>query len=83
MENGAFGFYLKELNHYLKLNYPLSVTYQKDKFVVKYPDLTGCEMSGPNLEKLYSKIERLRQTWIENRLQYQIQIPMPNSHLCL
>lgn len=73
----------RDLEYYLKLDYPF-VTKKyydkgKQKYLIEYPDLPGCSSHGETLSKAYSMAEKAKNLWLETCIKEEIKIPEPRA----
>ena len=72
----------KDLEYYLKLNYPITIEKYieydgKEYFAAEIPDLPGCSAQGETIEEALKKLEEAKKAWIEVSLERGLEIPEP------
>lgn len=70
----------RRLKYFLRLEYPLHVTFTDDGVLGQYPDLPGCRAEAPSIDSLHEQIFDVRRRWIINRLERGEDVPLPNCH---
>lgn len=70
-----------KLKYYLSLNYPMSLTYEKDDgvYFVEFPDLPGCMAHGKTPTDAYKLAQKVKREWLEDVLVSGKTIPEPKS----
>ena len=71
---------MKELNYYLNLNYPLTMTREEDgSYFVAYPDLKGCFSTGDDIKEAIEMANDAKKAWLETAIENNIYIPEPKQ----
>ena len=69
----------RRLRYYLRLDYPVHVTWGSEGFVGSYPDLPGASVADTELPRLYARLENTRRDWLAARVRENLPVPMPNT----
>jgi len=71
----------KNLDYYLNLNYPITITKDEDEgevyFEAEIPDLPGCGSYGKTIEEALNNLEEAKKLWLEVSLERGLPIPEP------
>ncbi len=71
---------MKDVQYYLKLNYPKTVSKHEDGiYVVEIPDLPGCVADGDTIQEAFQNIEEAMEVWIASSLESGAAIPEPRT----
>ena len=72
---------MKNINDYLKMQYPMEIVEDKDEggFVVTFPDLPGCITCGETIESALANARDAKRVWIETALEDGVKINEPNN----
>jgi antitoxin HicB len=73
---------MKDLNYYLKLDYPFNVRPDLDDggYIVEFPDLQYCVGTGNTLEEAIKDAMIAKSEWIKAAFDAGITIPEPSAH---
>lgn len=69
----------KRLRYYLQLDYPVHVVLDACRFRGSFPDLPGACVEADDVQALYARLQQLRASWIADRLDRGLDIPLPHS----
>lgn len=73
----------KDLNYYLNLNYPITLSQDEENgkvyFEAEIPDLPGCGAHGETIEEALKKLDEAKKLWFEVSLERNLPIPEPAS----
>jgi antitoxin HicB len=71
---------MKNLDHYLGLNYRKSV-YQDEEndYIIEVPDLPGCMADGRTPDEAFENIRAAMSSWISSRIAAGLEIPEPKN----
>lgn len=73
----------KDLNYYLNLNYPITLSQDEENgkvyFEAEIPDLPGCGAHGETIEEALKKLDEAKKLWLEVSLERNLPIPEPAS----
>lgn len=71
---------MKSVEHYLSLNYPISI-YKDDEgdYVAEVDDLRGCVADGANPSEAFENARAAMRAWIESRLKAGLGVPEPRA----
>ena len=71
----------KDLEYYLKLNYPIEITAIDEAdgggFFASVPLLRGCMSDGETIDEAYQNISDAKAEWLANMLERKMPIPEP------
>ena len=69
----------KEIEKYMKYNYPISFKIEDGDYFVWFEDLPGCWADGKTMEEAIANLELVKRDWIELALERGIKIPEPDE----
>jgi predicted RNase H-like HicB family nuclease len=71
---------MKELNYYIRLEYPFRVEPDPEGgFVASIPDLPGCYTSAETKQKVLERLEETKTAWLESYHAMYGEAPEPNT----
>jgi antitoxin HicB len=71
---------MRTLDHYLSLNYPISI-FKNDEgdYVAEVDDLSGCLAAGETPGEAFANAREAMRSWIESRLDAGLEVPVPRT----
>ncbi len=69
----------KDVDHYMKLPYPVEVVRAGNSYFARVEDLPECTAKADNLEDLWSSVEEAKRKWIADAQRQGKEIPRPRE----